>query len=108
MSATGERARISAELSVLRHKSTDSADSSSASAKDDKSDKTKGDKSDKTKGDKGVHLTEYDPDYEAPVVQSFTSLGNAGPAPIMRLAAVRNPAPPRLCTPMNAARLTLG
>jgi glycosidase len=37
----------------------------------------------KTKGDKGVHLTEYDPDYEAPVVQSFTSLGNAGPAPII-------------------------
>lgn len=36
----------------------------------------------KTKGDKTVHITEYDPDYETPVVQSFTSLGNAGPAPI--------------------------
>lgn len=36
----------------------------------------------KTKGAKTVHITEYDPDYEAPVVQSFTSLGNAGPAPI--------------------------
>lgn len=37
----------------------------------------------KTKGDKTVHITEYDPDYETPVVQSFTSLGNAGPAPII-------------------------
>ncbi len=37
----------------------------------------------KTKNDKTVHITEYDPDYEFPVVQSFTSLGNAGPAPII-------------------------
>lgn len=37
----------------------------------------------KTKNDKTVHITEYDPDYETPVVQSFTSLGNAGPAPII-------------------------
>ncbi len=37
----------------------------------------------KTKGDKTVHITEWDPDYETPVVQSFTSLGNAGPAPIV-------------------------
>jgi len=37
----------------------------------------------KTKLDKTVHITEYDPDYETPVVQSFTSLGNAGPAPII-------------------------
>jgi len=29
------------------------------------------------------HITEYDPDYETPFVQSFTSLGNAGPAPII-------------------------
>jgi len=36
----------------------------------------------KTK-DRSVHITEYDPDYETPVVQSFTSLGNAGPAPII-------------------------
>ncbi|MBI2388425.1 MAG: alpha-amylase [Deltaproteobacteria bacterium] len=36
-----------------------------------------------------VHITEYDPDYEAPVVQSFTSLGNAGPAPII---FIRDPA----------------
>jgi alpha-amylase len=37
----------------------------------------------KTIGDKTRHITEYDPDYETPVVQSFTSLGNAGPAPIV-------------------------
>ncbi|GAC1352986.1 MAG: hypothetical protein NVSMB1_21540 [Polyangiales bacterium] len=37
----------------------------------------------KTKGGQTVHITEYDPDYETPVVQSFTSLGNAGPAPII-------------------------
>ncbi len=37
----------------------------------------------KTRGDKSIHITEYDPDYEAPVVQSFTSLGPAGPAPIV-------------------------
>lgn len=37
----------------------------------------------KTKGDKTVHLTEYDPDYETPAVQAFTSLGNAGAAPII-------------------------
>jgi alpha-amylase len=38
----------------------------------------------KTRTDgKTVHITEYDPDYETPVVQSFTSLGNAGPAPII-------------------------
>jgi glycosidase len=29
------------------------------------------------------HITEYDPDYQEPVVQSFTSLGPAGPAPIV-------------------------
>jgi alpha-amylase len=43
----------------------------------------------KTKGEKTVHITEYDPDYETPVVQSFTSLGNAGPAPIV---FIRDPA----------------
>jgi glycosidase len=37
----------------------------------------------KTRGEKTLHITEYDPDYETPVVQSFTSLGNAGPAPIV-------------------------
>lgn len=38
----------------------------------------------KTRTDgKTLHITEYDPDYETPVVQSFTSLGNAGPAPII-------------------------
>jgi glycosidase len=41
-------------------------------------------------GDQGTgvpvsHITEWDPDYQAPVVQSFTSLGPAGPAPIIFL-----------------------
>ena len=38
----------------------------------------------KTRTDgKTLHITEYDPDYETPVVQSFTSLGNAGAAPVI-------------------------
>ncbi len=32
-----------------------------------------------------AHITEWDPDYQAPEVQSFTSLGPAGPAPIIFL-----------------------
>ncbi|GAC1556306.1 MAG: hypothetical protein NVS3B10_16830 [Polyangiales bacterium] len=29
-----------------------------------------------------IHISEYDPDYEAPAVMSWTSLGVAGPAPV--------------------------
>jgi glycosidase len=38
-----------------------------------------------TTGSPVAHVTEWDPDYQVPVVQSFTSLGPAGPAPVIFL-----------------------
>jgi alpha-amylase len=50
-----------------------------------------------------LHLTEYDPDYEDPQVMAFTSLGIAGPAPIVffddQTITRMPPADPRLATP---------
>ena len=50
-----------------------------------------------------LHLTEYDPDYEDPQVMSFTSLGIAGPAPIVffddQTITRMPPSDPRLARP---------
>ena len=55
-----------------------------------------------------IHITEYDPDYQAPEVLSFTSLGVAGPAPVIFLhdPAINRVAPPdpRLANPLNYHR----
>ncbi len=55
-----------------------------------------------------IHITEYDPDYEGGGVQSWTSLGIAGPAPIMFFhdATINRLAPSdgRLANPANYHR----
>ena len=55
-----------------------------------------------------IHISEYDPDYEAPAVMSWTSLGIAGPAPVIFLndpSIGRVPPPdPRLADPANYHR----
>lgn len=55
-----------------------------------------------------IHVTEYDPDYENPFVMSWTSLGIAGPAPIVFFddpSINRIPPPdPRLANPLNYHR----
>jgi glycosidase len=55
-----------------------------------------------------IHITEYDPDYEDPVVMSWTSLGIAGPAPVIFLndPTINRVPPPdaRLADPANYHR----